>query len=173
MPELWDLYDINLRKTGQQQKRGEAIAEGLFHIVVEIWTVNEEGKLLLTKRSPNKYPFPDMWECTGGSLIAGEEPLDGARRELFEETGIAADKNELIFLGRTDTKTATSSRIYYNYIVYKNIWVDDIVFQEGETCDARMVTADEFSKMCVDGIVSPSTIARYDCFKIEKKLKGN
>jgi 8-oxo-dGTP pyrophosphatase MutT (NUDIX family) len=33
----------------------------------------------------------EMWELPGGGLDPGEVPVDGARRELYEETGIDAE----------------------------------------------------------------------------------
>lgn len=37
-----------------------------------------------------------LWELPAGTLEAGEEPLDAARRELAEETGYRAGKLELL-----------------------------------------------------------------------------
>lgn len=34
----------------------------------------------------------EVWELPGGGLKDGEIPMDGARRELYEETGIVADE---------------------------------------------------------------------------------
>jgi 8-oxo-dGTP pyrophosphatase MutT (NUDIX family) len=34
----------------------------------------------------------EVWELPGGGLREGEIPSDGARRELYEETGIVADE---------------------------------------------------------------------------------
>ena len=40
-----------------------------------------------------------MWANTGGSAITGESSRQAIRRELFEETGIAAEEAEFEFLG--------------------------------------------------------------------------
>lgn len=40
-----------------------------------------------------------MWECTGGGVIAGETSLEGAIRELNEETGIVASSDRVVYLG--------------------------------------------------------------------------
>lgn len=44
-----------------------------------------DGKLLMGKRRDD-----GTWCCPGGHLEAGEDPTDGARRELLEETGLQA-----------------------------------------------------------------------------------
>ena len=43
--------------------------------------------LLLRRRQPD-----DFWQSVTGSLEPGETPLDAARRELREETGLALDE---------------------------------------------------------------------------------
>lgn len=88
MQEYWDLYDENRRPLGETHLRGLALPKGTYHIVVEVWTVNSKGEILLTLRDPKKETYPDKWECTGGSILAGETSKTGAVRELFEEIGI-------------------------------------------------------------------------------------
>lgn len=58
-----------------------------IHVVASIFTV-EKGitKVLLIKRKNN--PFINMWALVGGALYNNEDLLDGARREIFEKTGI-------------------------------------------------------------------------------------
>ena len=71
--EYWDLFDADGAPTGETMKRGDPVPKGRRHLVVEIWTVDGKGKILLTKRHPDKH-FPDFWECTGGSVTVGEAP---------------------------------------------------------------------------------------------------
>lgn len=47
-----------------------------------------DGRLLLARRAVE--PFVGLWDCPGGFLEEREHPLDGLRRELLEETGLAA-----------------------------------------------------------------------------------
>ncbi|MSP11961.1 MAG: NUDIX domain-containing protein [Chloroflexi bacterium] len=48
--------------------------------------VEDQGRMLLVKRA--RAPFKDYWDIPGGFLESGEHPVDGARRELLEETGL-------------------------------------------------------------------------------------
>ena len=47
------------------------------------------GKALITKRA--KEPEKGLWDIPGGFLHAGEDVLDGLRREVREELGIGID----------------------------------------------------------------------------------
>jgi ADP-ribose pyrophosphatase YjhB (NUDIX family) len=57
--------------------------------------VDGEGRVLLARRAIE----PDLgkWDLPGGFLEEGEEPVDGLRRELREETGLEVEP--LAFLG--------------------------------------------------------------------------
>lgn len=58
-----------------------------IHVITAIFTV-EDGitKVLLIKRKNE--PFKGDWVLTGGALYNSEDLLDGAKREIFEKTGI-------------------------------------------------------------------------------------
>ena len=86
--ELWDLYDANRRKTGQDHVRGEAIPAGCYHLVVHVWIRNSAGQYLISQRSASRKSFPLMWETVGGSVLKGEDSLAAAVREAEEEVGL-------------------------------------------------------------------------------------
>jgi 8-oxo-dGTP pyrophosphatase MutT (NUDIX family) len=57
-----------------------------------IFRISEAGELqiLLLHRSPARI-YPGVWQCVTGGLEPGEHVVDGALREVVEETGIGAD----------------------------------------------------------------------------------
>ncbi|OGO92925.1 MAG: hypothetical protein A2Y17_06745 [Clostridiales bacterium GWF2_38_85] len=148
--ELWDLYDGNRQLLGRLQKRGEHIKRGDYHIVVDIWTVNSKQEILLTLRDPNKECFPNLWENSAGSILAGETSVQGAVRELFEETGIKAEENELNFLGELKEETAFID----TYIIRKDVEISELVMQESETVDAQWVTLGKLDEMINSGMIA-------------------
>lgn len=50
--------------------------------------INEEGKVLIVKRSPTDKWMPSKYGLVGGGIEEGEEPIDAARRETMEEVGL-------------------------------------------------------------------------------------
>ena len=71
--EMWDACDAWENKLGYKVPRSMAksLADGVFHVVVMIYTVTTDGRVLVTQRSQNK-TNPLKWEVTGGSILAGE-----------------------------------------------------------------------------------------------------
>ena len=86
--EVWDLYDENKNKTGKDWVRGNEIPDNYYHLVVHVWIKNAQGEYLISQRSENRESCPLMWECVGGSVLKGEESIQGAIRETKEEVGI-------------------------------------------------------------------------------------
>jgi isopentenyldiphosphate isomerase len=70
----------------------------LIHRVVHVLVFNNDGGLLLQKRSMNKDIAPGAWDTSvGGHINPGEDIRDAARREMFEELGIT-DIDNIEFL---------------------------------------------------------------------------
>jgi putative (di)nucleoside polyphosphate hydrolase len=55
--------------------------------------LNREGKVFVAQRLDSTL---EAWQMPQGGLDEGEEPLEGALRELEEETGIKRDKVEIL-----------------------------------------------------------------------------
>lgn len=140
--ELWDVYDGNRNLTGRLHRRGDPLEEGEYHLVVEAWMRNSKGAFLLTKRSPNK-GFPNMWESTGGSALAGDDSLTAVLREVKEETGLTLDPQRgtlLMTVWRSDS--------------FKDVWLfrqdfdlADVILQPGETTDKMYADRETILRM--------------------------
>ena len=52
---------------------------------------------MISKRASWK-KYGGLWECNGGSILAGETSLEGILRELKEELGISFTEKDAIFL---------------------------------------------------------------------------
>jgi len=160
MPELWDICDREGNRTGRLHERGRQLQADEFHLVVDICTVNRKGEILVTKRHPQKH-WGGYWECTGGSVMAGEDSRSGAVRELYEETGIKARPDELIFLDRI----ISGQTLYDEYMLFWNGSLTDLRLQPEEVTEAQWVTLNEFHTMGTEGFLASERI-----FQLESKI---
>lgn len=153
--ELWDIYDKNRNAKGYTHVRGNEMNEGDFHITVNVWIRNSKGEYLITKRTPNK-EYGGYWECTGGSVISGDDSAICSVKEVKEETGIDLDpaEGELIWsYNRMDL---------YGIPDFCDVWffrkdfdISEVVFQENETCDAMWASKEKIMEMLESGIFVP------------------
>jgi 8-oxo-dGTP diphosphatase len=61
---------------------------GKIVLVAACALVDEDGRVLLTRRPPGK-PMAGLWEFPGGKVDSGETPEAALIRELREELGIS------------------------------------------------------------------------------------
>jgi 8-oxo-dGTP pyrophosphatase MutT (NUDIX family) len=77
--------------------------------------MNEHNEVLLVRN----WIGSQKWEMPGGGVKRNEDPAVGARRELFEETGIKAKPQELTHLGLFTTEHFRAS--IYALIIQKSL----------------------------------------------------
>ena len=163
--ELWDLLDQNRTPLGITHPRGRQypMPPHTYHTVVSVFTVDRQNRLLLTRRAPTKGMYPDYWEFTGGSGVAGEDSLTSAARELSEETGIRIPREELTLLGTIREPSAFMDC----YLCRLDGDAEEvaITLQEGETVDCKWVTFCEFESMIHHNQIPPPCAMRYGFVK--------
>jgi len=147
--EYWDAVDVRGDKLGSLLIRDEPIPEGMYHHVVEILVATPDGMVFVTQRAPNK-TFPLLWEITGGSVLAGESVLEGAVRELCEETGLVVHPDDLIFLS---TMTG-ENYLFHSFLTIRRVDPSEVRMQEGETIDWRIMTWDDFFAWMTQGRIA-------------------
>ena len=149
-PEFWDVLDEHGNNTGRLYERtlqfsNGHMSEGEFHLIVHIWILNDKGEFLISQRAPNKSQ-PHMWECTGGCAVAGDDSLTTALKEVKEELGITLDpKNGELFKRYKRVFDNGSGDFVDVWVFRQNVQLSDVIFQEGETCDAMLA---EKKKYC-------------------------
>jgi isopentenyldiphosphate isomerase len=94
-----------------------------------------------------------MWTVSAsGHLGAGDSSIEGAIRELQEEIGIKANKNELEYLFTVKTQERPKNNFIDNefadiYLINKNINISDLFLQKEEVSEAKFVHYKELEKM--------------------------
>lgn len=156
--ELWDIYDRDRVKTGRLQERGKEMNPDDYHLVVQIWIQNSEGKWLISKRSPEKW-MAGKWEATGGSVVAGEDTFTAALREVREELGIVLDAStgELISSTRYDYPRWKNPGFIDVYMFRGDYPIESVKLQEGETCAAKWATTEEIHGLRARGELYPGS----------------
>lgn len=107
-----------------------------FRISVKGIVVDEQGRFLLAREDNN------MWDMLGGGLDHEEDPIDGLRREVHEETGL-----EITAVSPTPKYFLTSRRYghesFIANVVYQ-IELANLDFTPSEECqELRFFTVDE------------------------------
>lgn len=93
-----DVLDEQGNKTGREEDWRVVHSQGLWHATAHIWLYNSRGEILVERRARTKDSYPNLLDISAaGHVDAGEMPEVAAYRELKEELGIAAGKDELQF----------------------------------------------------------------------------
>ena len=140
--EYNDIYDADRKLTGRLHRRGTHWRSGEYGLVVCVWVYDGRGKILLTRRAPGK-SFAGTWENSGGAARAGETSIQAIVRELQEETGIRAESAEFELLSTTRDRNT----FYDHYCLKRQVPLEDIVLQPGETDDVRWATFEEIHEL--------------------------
>ena len=124
---------------GKDHIRGEQLPIDGYHLVVHVWIRNSKGEYLISQRSANRPTHPLMWECVDGSVVKGEDSLQGALREAKEEIGIdlLPEKGQVVL---SDIKKIEFGKVA-NKIV--DVWLFDY---DGEV-DLGNATTDEVAQV--------------------------
>jgi isopentenyldiphosphate isomerase len=147
--ELWDILDENRNKTGRLHERGKQLQKDEYHLVVHVWIVNDKNEFLISKRTPNKPSYPNMWECTGGSAIAGDDSLTTAIKEVGEELGVILEpQNGFLFKQyQCCCDDCGGSALVDIWVFRQNVDITSVVLQANETCDAMWATKEQIDRM--------------------------
>lgn len=150
--ELWDVYDVERKKTDKTMVRGEPFKAGEYHLVIHVCLFNSKGEMLIQQRQPFKEGWPNMWDITvGGSSVKGDTSQTAAERELAEELGLKWDFQ----------KTRPHLTINYEngfddvYLIQKDIDIDKLKLQYEEVQRVKWASKDEIFSMIEKGEFIP------------------
>ena len=132
---------------------GEPGVYGVVHfanLAVGVLALDEAGRVLLVGQ--HRYALDQYsWEIPEGGVPAGESPLDGARRELREETGVEAA--EWIEMSRSHLSNSVSDEEAVLFLATG--LTHGLATPDGtESLAIRWVPFDEVLAMTMDGRVT-------------------
>lgn len=139
--------------------------KNLIHRVVRIMVENDNGEILLQKRSSGKMRYPNCWDnSASGHVDAGETYEEAAKRELSEELGITGFALKEIGYYYSEAERYKSRKFNKVYRVKTNITPKKL--QPSELTEVKWFSLSEIKKMITekpeilnDGL--PDVISRY------------
>ena len=122
--ELLDVLDADDLHVVGRKTREDVHRDHDWHGTVFVWSAWESADvrlMLLQQRGRVGDPYAQMVDAlAGGHIGAGETAIDGARRELTEEVGLAAEADNFIHLGssRMERPDGECRRVYQSLLLY-------------------------------------------------------
>ena len=132
------LVDTNDNKLGLMEKL-EAHRKGLLHRAFSVFVLDEKKRLLLQKRSLNKYHSPGLWTNTCCSHPRdNEDIIDAGKRRLNEEMGMSTNLDQLFsFIYKVNFDNGLTEYEFDHVLI--GISKNDPVINKEEVCDWKWV----------------------------------
>ncbi len=101
---------------------------------------NSEGKYLVVRRSPEKYPeVVDQWDIVGGRINPGTSLLENLKREIMEEVGLTLAEEPRLIAAQDILRIADRHVVRLTYIAR----INGQVKLDEDHSEYRWVTIDE------------------------------
>ena len=161
--EFFDVMDEEGNRTGRIKERSLVHEDGDPHGTVHIWVIREKEQgfdVLLQKRSAHKDSFPGCYDISSaGHMVAGDDYLETAVRELEEELGIHAREDQLQFIGthRGQFEAEFHGKPFRDnerstvYLYREPVDIKNLKLQESEVEEVIWMDFEECRKGIVDG----------------------
>lgn len=151
--ELWDIYDKNMKRTGEYFQEGIQLPKGKYGYIVHIILRNKSEQYLLQQRAFTKKYYPGMWDATCGRVQKGEDGLTAAMREVAEELGLASKPEDFRLLYHNIYQDSVLLDIF---LLELDFSLHDCTLQKEEVENIALFSFDEMLK-----ILAPSKDAEY------------
>lgn len=124
--------------------------------IASVFAITKDEKIILAREYR---PGPDkvLDELPGGIMNKGEKPLEGARRELLEETGY---DGEFQYLGKSFI-SAYSPKIKHCFLVTGCVIVAEHSHDEREFIEVVLKTKEEFLQQIKEGDLTDMETAQW------------
>lgn len=158
--EMLDVVDKNGNPTGEVVERSIAHSKGIMHRTSHVWILRKRDgavEILLQQRSSDKDAFPGCYDISSaGHIPAGVDYIPSAIRELEEELGVTATKEEFIFCGDRSVDwddvfhgVEFHDRQYSRvFCIWKDMDYEDFKLQEEEVDGILWMNFDE----CIEAV---------------------
>lgn len=131
-----------------------------LQVGVKILLKNKEGKYLLVRRSPDKYPDASgSWDIVGGRIEPGSALLDNLKREVREETNLELVKEPKL-IGAQDILRVPGKHIVR--LTYMGSAEGQVKLDEKENIEFQWLSLDEIKKVSDLCVYFKELLDKYD-----------
>lgn len=117
----------------------------ILQVGVKVFLKNQNGKFLLLKRSPVKYPnIKDVWDIVGGRIEPGTDLISNLRREVKEETQLEITSEPKLISAQDIIPNAEKHVVRLSYIADT---VGEPKLDTSENIEYRWLSLDEIKKI--------------------------
>lgn len=140
--DLVEILNKQNEYTGEIKKRNELV-DGEYRNLIHLWIIDDEGKILIQKRSSEKKHYPNKWSITSGCVNSKETFVDTCIREAKEELDVDIDVENLEYY-MSFKKKPTVAQIF---VLRQNVDPDKVIVQKEEVSEVKLVTKEELINM--------------------------
>lgn len=108
----------------------------------------KDNKFLIVLRSPNAKYFPEHWDFPGGKLEHGEDPKEGIKREILEETSLHVEPIDVVGVYEMDLDNA--GRNTHRFTVFSTKIISGKVKISFEHMDFKWISKEELLGMKIE-----------------------
>ena len=128
--------------------RQDVHARGLIHRACHVFVFRPDGQLFVQKRSEHKDNEPGRWDSScAGHVDSGEDYLQCAVRELFEELGLRVLPDALDYRFTLPPLAETGRELA---AVYTTITDDTLTLDPDEVADGVWLSSDQVNHWIAD-----------------------
>lgn len=152
--EKFDVLDEKGNPTGKTKLRSEVHRDGDWHKSVHIWIINNDGQLLMQKRSPEKDSHPNQWDISSaGHVSAGDTSLGASVREIAEELGIKTNESDFKYLFTITSQSIQKNGTFINnefddvYLIKLDLDISKLVLQKEEVSKVKWINPEKLMEV--------------------------
>lgn len=154
MDEWIDIVSENGVPTGKTARKSEAHKNGWFHNTTHVWLYTKQPEIVLSQRASSKSIYPLLWDVSAaGHIDAGEDIVDAAIRETFEETGLRLEAEDLQPIGVYkqmsiyDEGLIKDYEFHHAFIAELKFDIETLIPQPGEVEGFKLVSVKTFETL--------------------------
>lgn len=169
LDEFGNITDIEATKKEVHEKH-------LWHQEVAIFIINEDGKILLQKRSSNVHYNNGKWGMIANHVGVNQTLVDALLQKAIEEIGYEINPNDIRYLTMLKRNEEREQRFTYFYYIKTNIKDEDIKLNDYLATDKKWFDFYELQELMLtnsDEVVFKNTPEYINIFgELSKIIKG-